>query len=188
MVRSVEDRGLNLLIVGAGAHGRVVFETAQALGSFRRIDFLDDVAITAIDKIENGLLNYRNDFQQAFVALGQNDLRKHWFYRLREVGYEVPSLIHPNAYVSASAKLAAGVVVLPNAVVHTNARVDLGSIIGIGGLIDHDAIVEAFCHIDSGCIVPAYAMVPAYAKLKAGVVYSGSTAQYSSSIDTEAKH
>jgi len=34
--------GKNLLILGAGGHGRVVKETAEAMGLFNSIDFLDD--------------------------------------------------------------------------------------------------------------------------------------------------
>ena len=32
----------NLLILGAGGHGRVVKETAEAMEVFEKIDFLDD--------------------------------------------------------------------------------------------------------------------------------------------------
>ena len=43
----------NLLILGAGGHGRVVKETAVAMGNFDRVDFLDDHSELAIGKCED---------------------------------------------------------------------------------------------------------------------------------------
>ncbi|MBQ8620488.1 MAG: hypothetical protein IJ418_23680 [Clostridia bacterium] len=41
---------IKIAIIGAGQYGFVVKETAQAMGCFDRIDFLDDTSPSAIDK------------------------------------------------------------------------------------------------------------------------------------------
>ena len=43
----------NLLILGAGQYGMVAREIAESMGSFEKIDFLDDHKEFAIDKLTN---------------------------------------------------------------------------------------------------------------------------------------
>ena len=43
----------NLLILGAGQYGQIVYETAEAMGCFDRIDFLDDQNPIAIGVLED---------------------------------------------------------------------------------------------------------------------------------------
>lgn len=140
-----------LLIVGAGGHGLVLAETARLCG-YEQIDFLDDRhprAIGSTDQMEE----LADDYDGVIVSIGRNELRRDFIGRLLKVNAPLISLVHPNAYVSPSATVGVGSVVLPGAVIHTNARVGMGCIISAGALIDHDAVVMDFSHIDTGAIV-----------------------------------
>lgn len=92
---------MNLLILGAGGHGRVVKETAEAMGVYDTISFLDDRNPNAIGQLDD-YKAFRDRFDSAFVAIGDNKLRSQWLEKLRLAGYQVPVLIHPRAYVSPS--------------------------------------------------------------------------------------
>lgn len=155
-----------LLIIGAGGHGQVLAETARLCG-YEQVDFLDDrnpVAIGKTDCIEALARNYDG----TIVSIGNNALRQQFVERLLEVGASVISLLHPRAYVSSSATIGIGSVVLPGAIVHANAHVGRGCIISIGALIDHDAKVEDFSHINAGAIISAGRR--ANGKVQAGTV------------------
>lgn len=162
--------GLKLLIIGAGGHGRVVRETAEAMNKYVRIDFLDDNSDQAIGKCED-YETFRNEYSYAFVAFGSNELRSKWIDKLQHAGYEVPALIHPLTYVSPTAKVEGGTLVLPKAVINTNTVIKQGSIIGMGSLIDHDSIIEEYCHVNTGAIVSAGCSVHRMTKLDSGCVY-----------------
>src|SRR3954470_2763086 len=88
----------NLLILGAGGHGRVVKETAVAMGDFDSIDFLDDNSEIAIGKCED-FKKYSNDYSYVFVAFGNNEQRMRYIVKLIDAGFQFPVLIHPTAYV-----------------------------------------------------------------------------------------
>lgn len=163
---------MNLLIIGAGGHGRVVKEVAEAMNRYNRIDFLDDNSELAIGKCDE-YMSYRDTYTYAFVAFGSNELRSKWNEKLREAGFEIPTLIHPTAYVSPTVDIELGVVVLPKAAINSNAVIKQGSIIGMGSLIDHDVDIDEFSHINTGAIVKANSQVESYSKIEAGVVYSG---------------
>ena len=79
----------NLLILGAGGHGRVVKETAEAIGGFEQIDFLDDQLDLAIGKCED-FQEYINDYSYGFVAIGNNEQRIRWIEKLIEAGFNLP--------------------------------------------------------------------------------------------------
>ena len=58
----------NLLILGAGGHGRVVKETALVTGSFSKVDFLDDHSDSAIGKCED-YIRYRRDVSTCLCSI-----------------------------------------------------------------------------------------------------------------------
>lgn len=160
----------NLLILGAGGHGHVVKETAEALNIFDDIDFLDDQSPEAIGRCVD-LIENTDSYTFAIPAFGNNELRNKWQTELLKVGFTIPVLIHPASFVSPSAELEAGTVVLAHAVVNTNVKIKAGVIIGIGALIDHDTIVEKFSHINSGAIIKAGMEVEMFSKINAGTIF-----------------
>ncbi|MBS4025551.1 MAG: hypothetical protein KGZ96_07730 [Clostridia bacterium] len=162
----------NLLILGAGGHGRVVKETAEAMGCFDKIDFLDDNSEIAIGLCKE-FKKYINDYKYAFPAFGNNELRMKWLQDLTNAGFELPVLIHPTAYVSPSAMIGEGSIVLAKTVINTSTVMEKGCILSIGALVDHDSHVGECSHINTGAIVKAGDTVDRLAKINAGVVYSG---------------
>lgn len=162
----------NLLILGAGGHGRVVRETAEAMKCFNKIDFLDD---NTECEIAIGLCKdykeYINKYYYAFPAFGNNELRMKWLNTLMNEGFQIPTLIYPNAFISPEAKIAEGSIVGAKAAVNTNAVIERGCIISIGAIIDHDCIVREGCHINAGAIVKANSTVDKLSKVDAGTVY-----------------
>jgi len=160
----------NLLILGAGQYGRVVRETAEAMGCFDKIGFLDDNSSVAIGK----LMDYQRFVQVyscAFVAMGNPTLRMQWLNALEEAGYELPILVHPKAYVSPSATLGKGTVVEPMAVVNAEAAVEMGGLLCAGCVVNHNAHVMPGCQIDCNAVVESNAVVPAGTKVPSGTVH-----------------
>lgn len=159
----------NLLILGAGGHGRVVKETAEAMGVFGKISFLDDNFELALGKLSDAD-KFIEDFKYAFSAFGANIFRMNWLTKLREMGYTIPVLIHPSTYISPSATIGAGTIVEPLAIVNTNSIIEEGSIIGLGTIIDHDSKIEAGCHLNCGTIVKSHTLVKELLKIESGSI------------------
>lgn len=162
---------MNLLILGAGGHGRVVAEIAQDCG-YDHISFLDDNSPDAIGRIDE-LERFANQFDNAFAGIGNNVLREQLILRLEAAGYHVPVLIHPSAYVSRTAKIGKGTVVEPKAIVNAGTVVGLGCIISVGAIVDHNVVVGKCSHINAGSIVKAGAEIKERTKLEAGQVVLG---------------
>lgn len=162
---------MNLLILGAGSQGHVVKETAEALGVFNEIVFLDDdpEKKVAIDTCDN-YKKYVDLYPIALPSFGNCVLRAAWIERLEKAGFILPTLIHPNATVSPSATIGTGTIVEMKAIVGTNARIANGCIISSGSIIDLSAAVSEYCHIDSAATIKKDAYVKPFTKIESGVV------------------
>lgn len=159
-----------LLIVGAGGQGRFCREIALAMGCFEKIDFIDDNSGLAVGKLSE-IESFKSEYDCAFVALGNNRLRSEVAEKLEALGFEIPVLIHPTAYISPCAVIGKGTVIAPKAVINTGAVIGEGCIASIGSLIDHDSSIGSFVHVNTGAICMAGSKVPAFTKVDAGEVY-----------------
>ena len=150
-----------LLILGAGGYGKTVFDVAQQLGCYEKIAFLDDMksGSNVLGRCEEYAM-FADEQTEVYPAFGNNEIRMNWLERLEEEGIAIPTLIHPRAYVSPTASVGTGSVVLPMAVVNTGVRVGNGCIVNIGVLIDHDTVVEDGVHLSPGAVVKAENRIP----------------------------
>jgi sugar O-acyltransferase (sialic acid O-acetyltransferase NeuD family) len=151
-----------LLILGAGGHAKVVAETALASGVASSLAFLDDRCMgpdpwppvlgwPVMGPLALSMQAGTPDqFDAAVVAIGHAAKRLHWIQHLRAVGYHLPVLIHPTAWVSPSAQLCPASVVFAHAVVQAQASIGMGAILNTGCSIDHDAQLADGVHICPG--------------------------------------
>ena len=159
-----------LLILGAGGYGKTVADVTAQLNRYDEIAFLDDQREG--ESILGRCADYA-DFAQEYEiypAFGNNEFRMRWLNTLLEAGICVPTLVHPRAYVSPTAKLGIGTVVLPMAVVNTGVTVKNGCIVNIGALIDHDSVIEEGVHLAPAAVVKAENRIPCGSKIDSGTV------------------
>jgi sugar O-acyltransferase (sialic acid O-acetyltransferase NeuD family) len=143
-----------LVILGAGGHAKVVIESAQAMGNFDSIVALDDryPALNAVLDIPvvGPFQHYAEVCTPdafAFVAIGDNVRRAQWLTILASQNIALATIIHPQSWISPSARLGAGVFVAPLAAISSMSQVGLGSIINTSAVVGHDCVVETCAHI-----------------------------------------
>lgn len=165
---------MKLLILGAGGHGRVVKEVAEMSGRYEDIVFLDDTAYGK-NPLVIGTLNqakmFIEDFSESFVALGNPALREYWQCLLGDYGFSIPTLIHAQAYISPSASIGRGSIIMAGAIVQSGCQIKEGVIVSANAVIDHDSRVEAYCHINVAGIVTSGSFVPKKTKVDYGQVF-----------------
>lgn len=164
----MEDK--KLLIIGAGGHGQVVAETARTLGY--EVAFLDDNNEEAIGKTTD-IGEFKDEYPYAFVGIGNNSFRAEILMRLEQIGYQIPVLIHPTAYVSKTATIGKGTLIEPRAIVNTHSQIGEGTIVSVGAIVDHDTAIGVCAHVNAGAIVKAGGSIEPYEKLDTGEVKLG---------------
>ena len=169
-----------LVIFGAGGHGKVSAECAIKMG-FTDIEFLDDcpkedkvIGFPVTGRFSDAE-RYQKDEASFFIAIGNNPLRLSLIEKYSEMGYEVVSLIHPKAVVSAFASIDDGVLIMPGAVINAGAQIGRGAIINTGVRIDHDCVIEDGVHISPGSVLCGTVSVGALTWICAGSVIANNT-------------
>ena len=167
---------MRLVIFGAGGYGQTVADVARQLGRYDSVAFLDDGKQgPEVLGPCGSFLQFADGNTQMYPAFGNNEGRLAWLQKLAEAGIPVPTLVHPTAYVSPTARLAEGVTVLPRAVVNTGCTVCRGCIINCGAIVDHGCTLEEGVHLAPGAIVKAENRIPACTKVDSGEVIANRT-------------
>lgn len=145
-----------IAILGAGGHGRVIADCAEANG-WTDIHFFDDNIDVSANQTPwsvfgtgKDLLQQLSGFEAVAVGIGSNAPRLDWMRRVLARGGRLATLIHPRATVSPHSQIGSGSVVFAGAVVNIGARIGQGVIINTGATIDHDCVLEDGVHVSPG--------------------------------------
>jgi len=144
-----------LLIVGAGGHGLVVADVARELGHWQVIAFLDDhYPAVPTDGLPGPVLGmtatlprWLEEYADLTVAIGDSGCRLDLLGRAASLGYRLPVLVHPSAWVSASAILGEGTVVMAQAAVQAATTIGRGGIVNTGACVDHHCVLADGVHV-----------------------------------------
>ena len=162
-----------IAIIGAGGHGKVVGEIAL-LNQYKEIDFFDDQfndiknypfkIIGNVDLLEKNLKNY-DDF---FVAVGDNKLRHAFVTWLKRRNAIIATLTHPKSTISQFSTIESGSCVMANAVINAGTIIKEGVIINTSSSIDHDCLIEDYVHISPNCALSGNVSVGKFTHLGTG--------------------
>lgn len=150
----------SLIIIGSGGHARVVTRLAFLDGHFDVVGAVDRDRRSNGEKVDStvvvGTLDdlpaYRQKgIEAAAISFGDNNERSEMAARLLEMGYQLPSLIHPSANVETTAEIGDGTIVCAGAIIGTEVSIGTGCIINTGAIIDHESRIGSFSHVGPGC-------------------------------------
>lgn len=152
------------IVLGAGGHGRVVADLVRTLGdevvgyadadASRGAARVDGTGATVVLTQAALLACARGEAAWPFIVeavalgIGDNTARA---YLLEQLGTKMlPPLIHPHSWISRSARIGRGTVVLAGAVISTDAIVAHGVIVNSRATIEHDCELETAVHVSPG--------------------------------------
>ncbi len=149
-----------LIIYGAGGHGLVIAESAEAAG-FHVMGFIDDSpnqsTITRWPIFKAG--EHQEEPATYIVAIGDNEQRHAAIQKLVDRGMKIETVIHPSAHISGSAMIGNGVFIGPHAVIHSESHIDDGAIINSGSVIEHHCHIGACTHLAPGSVLGGGAQI-----------------------------
>ena len=153
-----------LIIIGGGGHARVLIDLIKLSGQFEIIGILDsqtelDSPAPGISVIGNDdllLKLYSEGIKNACIGIGSikdNSTRKIMYEKVKQIGFSVPFLVHPNAIVSETVKLSEGAQIMAGAIVQAVAIIGENTIINTGAIVDHDCKIGRNVHICPGAVM-----------------------------------
>jgi UDP-perosamine 4-acetyltransferase len=146
---------MDVLIVGAGGHGKVVLDILRAAREHSPIGFIDaDTTLTGtrvgglpVFGPANQLPKLAKKAKGAIIAIGDNRTRQSYAKMLVEQGFELISAIHPTACVSGSARIGKNVVIAAGAIVCAEANLCDSTIVNTAAVVDHECEIGCAAHV-----------------------------------------
>jgi sugar O-acyltransferase (sialic acid O-acetyltransferase NeuD family) len=152
-----------ILLIGGGGHAKSVIDVIEQEGKFAIAGIVEKFVgeskpVLGYDLIgtDNELPALREHYDYALVTVGQIEsakLRIKLYTRLKELGFTLPTIISPLAYLSKHAILGEGTVVMHHALINAGAKVGNNCIINSKALIEHDTVVGNHCHISTNALL-----------------------------------
>ena len=141
---------LELLIIGAGGHGRVVADAACQQGAWARVAATDRDPARTSGMLLAGVPLVAPEpalSRAARIHVAIGDARSRRAEADAAGTQRLATITHPLAAISPHAVVGAGCFVAAQAVVAPGAQLGVGVIVNHGAVVDHDAVVGDFCHV-----------------------------------------
>ena len=163
-VKSAFSRKHVVVVIGGSAGARIateIFRTRYSqevfiLETFAKNDSWGSTKPPRLllGTIDDNVLFLKQKNVHYFVATGDNHLRQRISMKLlKTIGKPPVNCIHEHAFISSSASIGHGNLILANSVIHTNATVGNGTIINCASVVEHDAEVHDFAQIAPAAVL-----------------------------------
>lgn len=154
----------SLIVYGGGGHGKALIDLLRVAGKYDIVGVIDDgmpvgslvMGVAVLGGGEQLAALRRQGVALAVNAvggIGSAAVRVRVFERLQQAGFTCPPVVHPTAFIEASASLSPGVQVFPLAYVGSEVQVGFGSIVNSGAIVSHDCRIAAYANISPGAIL-----------------------------------
>jgi len=152
-----------IILIGGGGHCRSVIDVVEQEGQFKIVGIVDKTELLGTYVLGYSVIGNDSDLESlakvhtyALVTIGQIEspnLRIKLFDLALKVGFVLPSIISPRAYVSSYADIGKGTIIMHNALVNANAKVGCNCIVNTNALVEHDSKISDHCHISTSATI-----------------------------------
>ena len=160
-----------ILLLGGGGHCHSVIDVIESENKYEIIGIIDKKEIVGNDILGYKIIGCDDDLETIFktcknaiITVGQiesNTVRVKLFNKLKEIGFALPIIVSPFAYVSKHSFIDEGTIIMHHALVNANAKIGKNCIINTKALIEHDVIIEDNCHISTASVLNGAVIVKA---------------------------
>jgi len=175
-----------IILIGGGGHCLSCIDVLRLENKFRIVGIIDTLnkvgtTLSGIKVIgtDDDISSLVGKYKNFLVTIGQiksSEKRITIYNKVKVSGGKLPSVISPKAYVSTSAFIDEGTIIMHNAFVNAYAVIGKNCIINTGALIEHEAIIGDFCHISTQAVVNGQVIVGKKSFLGSNSVISNNVA------------
>lgn len=152
-----------ILLIGMGGHAKSIIDSLEANQYYEIVGFIENnkkgigykgYPILGTDaELET---YYKKGIKKAFIAIGfmgKGTIREKIYDKLKEIGYQLPTIIDKTAIFSKNIEIGEGCFVGKGVILNSEVKIKKMAIINSGAIIEHECQIEAFSHIAVGSVL-----------------------------------
>jgi sugar O-acyltransferase (sialic acid O-acetyltransferase NeuD family) len=153
----------DIVLIGGGGHCKAVIDVIEQEGRFNIIGIIDKPELLGKNVLgypiignDSELNNLVKRCKNVLITIGQirNSLpRINLFDTVLKLGFTLPSVISPRAYVSKYASIGKGSVIMHDVVVNAGAKIGDNCIINTKSIVEHGSNIGNHCHISTNAVI-----------------------------------
>lgn len=153
----------DLVIVGAGGHGRELFDAVLAVNrvrpTWRVLGVVDDDP-QHTDRLERIGLELLGPIERLLelgcayaLGIGTSEVRQRLAARFDAAGLEPATVVHPGAHLGSDVELGPGAVVFDRCTLTTHVRIGAHTHLNVGCAVQHDSVLGDAVQVSPGVFV-----------------------------------
>lgn len=152
-----------ILLIGGGGHCKACIDVIEQQNKYKIAGIIDKEELKGEKILGYEIIGCDNELEELFkiyknalVTVGQirsNSIRVSIFNNLKKIGYSLPVIISPLAYVSKHSHIDEGTIIMHHALINSDVKIGKNCIINSKALIEHDCTVEDNCHISTAGVL-----------------------------------
>tara|TARA_B100000401_G_C52804700_1_gene720485 strand:- start:1067 stop:1705 length:639 start_codon:yes stop_codon:yes gene_type:complete len=152
-----------IILIGGGGHCISCIDVIESSGEYNIagvVDLKSNIGKNILGYkyigCDDDLIKLKEKYQYAIITVGyinESLLRKRLFELIQSLGYIIPVIISPNAYISRNSVIGKGTIVMHHTVINSGVKVGNNNIINTKSLLEHDTVVGNHNHISTNVTV-----------------------------------
>ena len=166
-----------LIVYGAGEFGSLIANVLSYHDDLEIASYGDDDPQKTADNIDGtpvfgqkDLLNFaeQNNIKLAITAIGNNTIRAEKFNLLKNTGFQMISIVHPQALIDTKVSYGDNVIIEMGTAIHTNSKIGNNVFLGGEALIGHHNIIGDHVFVGGNVSFGGSVVVEDYVSLGVG--------------------
>lgn len=152
-----------IIIIGGGGHAKVLISILRKLNSYNIVGYFalnDGGSIFDVSYLGNddNLEKFYKENPECCAAFGVGVLkpdqkREKIFQKIRDIGFNFPAIISPDAIVNIGVQINDGTVVFDGAIINSGSVLGACAIINTNSVVEHDCVIGDYVHIAPGAVL-----------------------------------
>jgi len=153
---------IRIAIAGAGGFGLEALQIVKDIGGYDVVGFLtpdpegrgvalDNLPVLGGDERLRTLI--AEGVSAIVVAIGQCGVRQRLSHLALELGYALPTIVHPKSYVAPAVTVGVGAIVYPGAIIMPGCSLSEGVLVNAGVVLGHEVKVGRYSNINPGAAI-----------------------------------
>jgi len=155
-----------LILIGAGGHCKSCIDVIENENKFKIVAIIDKKKNKKLLKYKVFDEKYLNEISpeeySVIITVGQIKnfkVRERLFNKVKKLGFHLPYIKSPSAYISKHSKIGEGTIIMHGAIINAGSTIGKNCIINTNSLIEHDVVIGDHTHVSTRATVNGNVLV-----------------------------